>query len=223
MKRVWIKLYLEILDDAEFGELPEFMKWRAVELFLIAGENGDDGLLPPVARLAWRIRLDEVKIAETLSALSQVGVVHETPQGWMVTNFKKRQYSESYERVKRYRNAHCNEKETDNESLSSSDSSLERGGMGEKTELSPQDHYNLDMFVSRFGKFNNQREITRWLELVLKHGRPRALEILEWAEKKQIHLSNRPTLVDSLETAAERWGGNGHKATASRTEEYRTL
>ena len=29
MKRIWIKLYLEILDDAEFGELPEFMKWRA--------------------------------------------------------------------------------------------------------------------------------------------------------------------------------------------------
>ena len=65
MKRIWIKLYLEILDDMEFGELPEFMKWRAIELFLVAGENGDDGLLPSVKRLAWRLRLDEVKIAET--------------------------------------------------------------------------------------------------------------------------------------------------------------
>jgi hypothetical protein len=102
-KGIWIKLYLEILDDDKIGMLPEYIKWRAIELFLVAGENGDDGLLPPVARLAWRLRLDKVKIAETLSALTQVGVVHETPQGWVVTNFKKRQYSESYERTKRYR------------------------------------------------------------------------------------------------------------------------
>ncbi len=88
-KKFWIKLYMEILDDDKFGTLPEFIKWRAIELFLVAGENGNDGLLPPVARLAWRLRLDEVKIAETLSALTQVGVVHETPQGWVVTNFKK--------------------------------------------------------------------------------------------------------------------------------------
>jgi DnaD/phage-associated family protein len=90
-KRFWIKLYMEILDDATFGTLPEFIKWRAIELFLVAGENGNDGLLPPVARLAWRLRLEEVKIAETLSALTEVGVVHETPQGWVVTNFAKRQ------------------------------------------------------------------------------------------------------------------------------------
>lgn len=103
MKRQWIKLYLEILDDDKFGMLPEYMKWRAIELFLVAGENGDDGLLPPIERLAWRLRLDKTKIAETLSALTQVGVVNETPRGWMVTNFKKRQYSESYERVKHFR------------------------------------------------------------------------------------------------------------------------
>src|SRR5512137_960544 len=102
-RKIWIKLHIEILDNDEFGTLPEYIKWRAIELFLVAGENGDDGLLPPVARLAWRLRLDEVKIAETLSALTQVGVVHETPQGWVVTNFKKRQYSESYERTRRYR------------------------------------------------------------------------------------------------------------------------
>ena len=143
MKRIWIKLYLEILDDAEFGELPEFMKWRAIELFLVAGENGDDGLLPPVARLAWRLRLDEVKIAETLSALTQVGVVHETPEGWKITNFKKRQYSESYERVKRYRNARSNGEVTAEESSSTSSSIFvsvsdsEGGGAGEGIPTNP--------------------------------------------------------------------------------------
>ena len=103
-KRFWIKLYMEILDDDKFGTLPEFIKWRAIELFLVAGENGNDGLLPPVARLAWRLRLDEVKIAETLSALTQVGVVHETPEGWVVTNFAKRQAAvPAAERMRRSR------------------------------------------------------------------------------------------------------------------------
>jgi hypothetical protein len=144
-KRFWIKLYMEILDDATFGTLPEFIKWRAIELFLVAGENGNDGLLPPVARLAWRLRLEEVKIAETLSALTEVGVVHETPQGWVVTHFKERQYSESYERMKRYRernkernsDAACDDGVTDDESISISNSSSvsdsEEGGVGGET------------------------------------------------------------------------------------------
>jgi hypothetical protein len=70
-KKFWIKLYMEILDDDKLGLLPEYIKWRGIALFLVAGETGDDDLLPPVARLAWRLRLDEVKIAETLSALCQ--------------------------------------------------------------------------------------------------------------------------------------------------------
>jgi hypothetical protein len=92
---------------------------------LLAGENGDDGLLQPVTDLAWRLRTSEEKLTESLAALSQVGVVHETPEGWIVTHFKERQYSESYERVKRYRNAHCNEDVAEKESSSSSDSSLD--------------------------------------------------------------------------------------------------
>jgi hypothetical protein len=116
MKRIWIKLYLEMLDDPEFNELPEYIRWRAIALFLAAGENGDDGLLPPVKRLTWRLRLDDIKIAETLSALTQVGVVHETPDGWMVTNFAKRQEALSgKDRAYLYRQRHKDSNETSNE------------------------------------------------------------------------------------------------------------
>jgi DnaD/phage-associated family protein len=90
-KRFWIKLTLDILDDIKLGPLQEFMKWRAIELYLVAGENGNDGLLPPVERLAWRLRLPREKLEETLSVLSQAGVVHETPQGWVVTDFARSQ------------------------------------------------------------------------------------------------------------------------------------
>ena len=202
MKRYWIKLYIEILDDDKFGTLQEFMKWRAIELFLVAGENGDDGLLPPVARLAWRLRLPSEKLEESLSVLSQVGIVEQTPDGWKVTNFKKRQYSESYERVKRYRNAKSNAVESDNESISISISdplSLKEGGVGGENNIRELE------FITRFGKFHGVKERNRWDTLCDSVGFEKAQEIAGWAEKKEIHMDNRASLLDSMETAAKTW------------------
>lgn len=211
MKRIWIKLYLEILDDIEFGELPEYIKWRAIELFLVAGENGDDGLLPSVARLAWRLRLGTDKIAETLSALTQVGVVHETPEGWIVTNFSKRQRSEEYERVKKYIekkriNTDINtgiNTNIDSISISSSlsDSVLGRGGMGEKPPPTPED----SEFRAHFGEYLSNAEQSRWIALSEAIGFERLQEIASWAEKKEIHMTNRGGLMGSMETAAQGW------------------
>ena len=215
-KRIWIKLYLEILDDDKFGTLPEFMKWRAIELFLVAGENGNDGLLPPVERLAWRLRLPQEKLEETLSVLSQAGVVHETPQGWTVTNFKKRQYSESVERMRRYRrrNGYGNSYApgdgdvTEHESISYSvsDSFSEEGGVGGGTKPPPSPAEAE--FTAHFGCFNGKRELQRWETLVEAIGMVRAQEIAAWAERKEIHLTNRGGLLDSLETAARKWVDN---------------
>ena len=107
--RFWIKLYLEILDDPKMGLLPDWLWRRAIELFLLAGENGNDGLLQPVTDLAWRLRVSAEKLTESLLALSEVGVVHETEPGvWIVTHFEERQTCESYDRVKRYRERYRN-------------------------------------------------------------------------------------------------------------------
>ena len=240
-KRFWIKLHIEILDDDKFGILPEFMKWRAIELFLVAGENGNDGLLPPVARLAWRLRLDEVKIAETLSALTEVGVVHETPQGWVVTNFKERQYSESYERMKRYRernkernsDGHCNDSVTDDESIyisnSSSVSDSEEGGVGGETpkvlaQASPPPGNPVEEeFSAHFGSFFSKRERERWRTLYEAIGFPRLQEIATWAERREIHMVNRGGLLDSLETAAKKWIDNTPKSKGDNTEFFKNL
>lgn len=99
----WMKLYFEILDDPKMGMMPDWLWRHTIEIFLLAGENMKDGLLPPVTVMAWRLHLTEVKLSETLRALAEVGVVHETSDGWIVTNFVKRQTSESLERVRRYR------------------------------------------------------------------------------------------------------------------------
>jgi hypothetical protein len=239
IKRFWIKLYMEILDDDKFGTLPEFIKWRAIELFLVAGENGNDGLLPPVARLAWRLRLEEVKIAETLSALTQIGVVHETPEGWVVTNFSKRQERvEGAERTRLYRERLRNSDESvtkrhekcdDDVSLtlnlnssSISDSDSEEGGVGGETKKPPGDPVEEE-FSAHFGSFYSKRERERWQTLSEAIGFPRLQEIADWAEKREIHMTNRGALLDSLETAAKKWIDNNPKLKGDNSEFFKSL
>ena len=59
------------------GRLPNHLWRRAVELFLLAGREGNDGALPPVEEMAWILRLSEDKVLEDLHGLAEVGVVHE--------------------------------------------------------------------------------------------------------------------------------------------------
>jgi DnaD/phage-associated family protein len=89
--KYWIKLYHEILDDPKMGTLPDWLWRRAIELFLLAGENDKGGLLQPVSYLAWRLRIGEGDMGKSLRALNQIGVAHETAEGWVITHFAERQ------------------------------------------------------------------------------------------------------------------------------------
>jgi len=60
-------------------------------------------------------------------------------------------------------------------------------------------------FFAHFGNFNNQREQKRWIALVESVGFEQAQRIAEWAEKKEINMTNRMGLMDSMETAAKNW------------------
>lgn len=107
MRRYWIKLWIDLLDDAKFGELPDWQWRRFFEFCLVAGELGQDGLLPPVKQLAWRIRTPENKCRDALLALSEVGVVTEKPEGWYIVNFAKRQSPvDPAERQRQHRISH---------------------------------------------------------------------------------------------------------------------
>jgi hypothetical protein len=104
-KKIWIKLFIEIWDDPKMGRLPNHLWRRAVELFLLAGREGNDGALPPVEEMAWILRLSEDKVLEDLHGLAEVGVVHEAEPGkWMVTHFAKWQAAIPVdERVRQFR------------------------------------------------------------------------------------------------------------------------
>jgi hypothetical protein len=101
----WMKIYFEILDDPKMTTLPDFLYRRTIELFLLAGRNGDDGKLQPVSHMAWMLRVDEKRLADNLRSLEKIGVVAETEPGqWVVVNFAKRQAAEdSTERVRAFR------------------------------------------------------------------------------------------------------------------------
>lgn len=86
--------------------------------------------------------------------------------------------------------------------------------ISKESSLTPEQHSQLSQFVDRFGKFNNTQEAETILALFEKHGNPKMLEVFDWVFKKEIHLTNRPSLVDSIQTAAERWSGRKERKNA---------
>jgi phage replication O-like protein O len=63
----------------------------------------------------------------------------------------------------------------------------------------------LKHFTGYFGKFLSMNEIERWQILYEIVGKDQAEKLLSWAYKKEIHMTNRGGLLDSLETAAKNW------------------
>jgi hypothetical protein len=87
----WMKLWFDILRDPKMGMLPDRLWRRVIELFLLAGQNGEDGLLPDVPTIAWQLNKPVTAIVADLNKIAEVGIVQEIQEGkWVVTNFKKR-------------------------------------------------------------------------------------------------------------------------------------
>ena len=68
-KPPWIKLYRDILDDVEWHELDAQSAKILVMLWLIASED-DNGCLPSLKSLAFRLRVSETVIKSTVYKLS---------------------------------------------------------------------------------------------------------------------------------------------------------
>jgi hypothetical protein len=67
----WVKLYRDLLDDIEWHELDPLSSKVLVTLWLLASEDEDqEGNLPNVKTIAWRLRLPEKQVLECVSKLS---------------------------------------------------------------------------------------------------------------------------------------------------------
>jgi len=106
----WIKLYYEILTDPKMGGMDDHTWRRTIELFLLAGSEGEDGYLPPIADIAWHLRTSEEDIEQVLARLEQLHIIAKTDQGYVVANYAKRQKSiEPKERMQSLRNRKSSE------------------------------------------------------------------------------------------------------------------
>lgn len=220
MNSHWIKLYIEILDDPKMGRLPDWLWRRTIELFLLAGENRNDGELPPVSDIAWRLRLDEAKLSEALRALSQVRVVELLPDGktWKIVNFERRQAAVSStdrvrkHRVERKRNETFHgmkrdETDTDTESDTESDTKTETEKKQRRSSFSPA--RALSIWTEITGQFafpgSERSEIEPAMEgLIAQHG-DKIIDYLRpfwnaWANECKYSKTNGAWLYDCAVT-----------------------
>ncbi len=100
----WIKLYHEVLDDPKMARLPDSLWRRTVEAFLLAGRAEAGGLLPPLADMAWSLRITPEALEADLTILATHSVVEMRAGRWFVSHFAKRQAKETgAERMARQR------------------------------------------------------------------------------------------------------------------------
>ena len=71
----WIKLYVEMLDDPKVGLLPDAVKWRWVSILLLAGELNEDGYLPDVNDMAWRLHTNVETLQGEMRTMAGRGLV----------------------------------------------------------------------------------------------------------------------------------------------------
>jgi len=89
--KYWIKLYHEILHDPKMARMDSELWRRTIELFLLAGETGDDGSLPCLEDMAWTLRANTEQLEIELIELQKVGIVSVVGSRYFVTKFAERQ------------------------------------------------------------------------------------------------------------------------------------
>lgn len=117
----------------------------------------------------------------------------------------------SYDRKKYYRVHYANlaswiETDCHNADLQNGmidDDNLASSPLTETTEETTSEMVQL--FKTYFIRFYGKKEQTRWGAICKTVGNVQAKELARWAFKKEIHLTNRGSLLDSLETAARNW------------------
>lgn len=99
----WFRMYNEVLDDPKVQKLPAEMFKAWVNLLCLASRNS--GELPPIADIAFALRLSQSKAETAVNKLVAAGLIERTETGFRPHNWQGRQFKSdvSTERVKRFR------------------------------------------------------------------------------------------------------------------------
>lgn len=108
----WFRVHDELLDDPKIQRLSAELVRALLNLWCLASRHG--GFLPPVADVAFALRITEKRAAETIADLSAASLMDEIDGRYTPHNWSKRQYKTdvSTERVQRYRKQKAKRNET---------------------------------------------------------------------------------------------------------------
>src|SRR5262245_24583875 len=99
----WLRLYTSVLDDPKVQRLPaeQFKGW--VNLLALTKEN--DGLLPSIEDIAFRLRMTDEEAESLIETLVKRGLLESDGERLTPHNWNGRQYKSdvSTERVQRFR------------------------------------------------------------------------------------------------------------------------
>jgi hypothetical protein len=104
----WWRAYNEAVNDPKLQLISDALFRAWFNLMCIA--SGNDGALPPIADLAFTLRMKPDKTATILTQLHRAGLLDKTETGFTPHNWNGRQYKSdvSTVRVKRFRNGKRN-------------------------------------------------------------------------------------------------------------------
>lgn len=83
----WLRLYDDLLDDPKVQRLEPHLFKAWINLLCLANKSETRGLLPPLADIAWRLRMSEEEADKILDALTAAGLIdevngHRVPHNW---------------------------------------------------------------------------------------------------------------------------------------------
>ena len=90
----WIKLYIEILSDPKMGRMSDKLFRRTIELFLLAGKEDGDGVLPSIDDIAWSLHSSTKEIQSVLDELTNLKIIERKDDKYLISNFESRQNSD---------------------------------------------------------------------------------------------------------------------------------
>jgi hypothetical protein len=104
----WFRVYNDLVDDPKVQRLDPTLFKALVNLWCLASAN--DGVLPPIDEMAFKLRMKPEKAQQVLNQLRAVGLVDDDERGARPHNWDKRQFTSdgSTSRVKRFRERHGN-------------------------------------------------------------------------------------------------------------------
>jgi hypothetical protein len=108
----WFRVHDDMVDDPKVQRLgPDLFK-ALVNLWCLASQN--NGRLPPVEDIAFKLRVPAPRVAKILEELQKCNLIDVTADGMEPHNWSARQYKSdvSTERVKRFRKRHETVSET---------------------------------------------------------------------------------------------------------------